>query len=475
MVSYTLKQIISSAKKHPDRIAYKVNDEQITYSQLISESEKNAGFLIRQGSSPVVLIGHKSVGTVIAMISCLIARRAYVPVENSVPTARIKSIINAVGSTLIISEQPYDFDQCECCHLDELRKFSAFPEKKNENTTAYIIFTSGSTGEPKGVPVSYGNLDNFCRWISSLYPLNEYRNAAVLNHASFSFDLSVADFYYSMCNSHTLVGLTNDVKSDLNRCIEIIRTENVNVMVMTPTGAKLYLLDKSFNAENLPSLKCIYFCGEILETKTSQKLLNAFPNLNIINAYGPTEATSAVSASLINRYTADNENVLPVGDADSFATAIEIIDNEIVLKGKSVFGGYLGIKSDKCFCENGVNCFKTGDNGYIENGKLYCCGRRDRQIKYMGYRIELEDIENNLSKIDGVESCAVIAKLNSDSVVRKITAFVVPSDTSVSDELIKNRLKALLPEYMIPKTIKILEELPINQNGKIDRKALSLL
>ena len=85
---------------------------------------------------------------------------------------------------------------------------------------------------------------------------------------------------------------------------------------------------------------------------------------------------------------------LPVGDADSFATEIEIIDDEIVLKGKSVFGGYIGFDSDRCFKSDGVNCYRTGDCGYIKDGRLYCCGRKDRQVKYMGYRMELDDIES---------------------------------------------------------------------------------
>ena len=122
-----------------------------------------------------------------------------------------------------------------------------------------------------------------------------------------------------------------------------------------------------------------------------------------------------------------------------------------------------------------MNCYRTGDCGYIKDGRLYCGGRKDRQVKYMGYRIELDDIESNINRIDGVENSAVAAKFNSDSSVKKITAYVAVNDSTIDEAYIRNRLGEKIPQYMIPKTIKIVEELPVNQNGKTDRKALSLL
>lgn len=473
MVSYTVERIIESAALHPDRIAYKVNDEAITYTQLVSVADRVADLLRRQGTSPVVIMGHKSADVVTAMLACLFAGRAYVPVEDTMPAERVEKIIESVGAEIVVSEKKYSFK--DCYSLKELSEFAGLPVKEQDNKFAYIIFTSGSTGEPKGVPISYDNLDNFSRWISGLYPLNGYENAAVLNHASFSFDLSVADLYYSMCNSYTLVALTNEDKYDIGKSIEIIKNEKISAAVMTPTSAKLYLLDSGFNSENIPCLRCIYFCGEVLEARTAEKLLFAFPGLKIINAYGPTEATSAVSATLIDSKTVENNIALPVGDADYFATEIEIIDDEIILKGKSVFGGYIGFESNRCFISDGMNCYRTGDRGYIKDGRLYCSGRKDRQVKYMGYRMELDDIESNINRIDGVENSAVVAKFNSDSVVKKITAYVTVNDSDIDEAYIKNRLREKIPQYMIPKTIKIVEELPVNQNGKTDRKALSLL
>lgn len=185
-------------------------------------------------------------------------------------------------------------------------------------------------------------------------------------------------------------------------------------------------------------------------------------------------ATSAVSAILITKEMLNEKRLLPVGEVTTFATEINIINEEIVLKGNSVFNGYLGNYIGGYYKENNTNCYNTGDIGYIENGKLYCKGRIDGQIKYKGYRIELNDIEYNLNLINGIKESAVVAKYNEDNIVKTIKAFIV-TENEMDVNYIKKELKKYLPSYMIPKTIKVIDKLPINQNGKIDRKALKEL
>ena len=171
---------------------------------------------------------------------------------------------------------------------------------------------------------------------------------------------------------------------------------------------------------------------------------------------------------------ANSLKLLPVGETKNFATEIEIKSSEIILKGKSVFNGYLGNIKGGYYKESNINCYKTGDLGYIKDQKLYCQGRKDRQVKYKGYRIELDDIEYHLNLIKGVKESAVIAKYNENMLVKTIKAFVDLEDKLDINHL-KGELAKSLPKYMIPKTIKIIPKLPINQNGKIDRKALSEL
>lgn len=461
-----LDKIEKIVNEYPTLEAYIFNDEKITYRELWNSSIKYSDYLKRQGNSPVIIYGNKECNMMISILSCVMANRTYVPIGLFTPLDRIKKIINNTKSTLILSDYNLELDDIDICNLNGLDKYSNNSIADNNNEYVYMIFTSGSTGDPKGVPISKTNLNNFIEWISSLKPLNSYKNINVLNQANFSFDLSVADIYYSLCNGHTLYGL--DLTKDYTNTYKVFK--NIDVAVMTPTFMKLCLLDESFNTNNYPKFKCVYFCGEQLEVKLAKKILDRFPNLNIINAYGPTEATSAVSAHNI---TLDdlNKSILPVGDIDKCATNVSIEDNEIILKGDSVFSGYLGNIEGGHYKEEDIDCYKTGDLGFIKDKMLYCKERKDNQIKYKGYRIELSEIEYNINQINGVDDCVVVASYNDDHIVKNIKAFIIGKDITIS--YIKEELLKSLPSYMIPTVIKIVDVLPVNQNVKIDRKALS--
>lgn len=467
-----LKKIVQTNK---DKVAYKINNDNISYGELWKKATSLSKALMNQGVSPVIIYGHKSINMVISIIACLIAKRAYVPIDIYTPLERIYKIINQSKTDLVIKNEDINLENIECLNILELEErynYTGNGNLINENEIAYIIFTSGSTGEPKGVPISYSNLENFIKWISGLENLSTYRNINVLNEASFSFDLSVADFYYSLFNGNTLVGLDSISKEEYIKIFNVLKNEDINLIVATPTFVKLLVLDKDFNSENFNSLKCIYFCGEMLEIKLVKKLKDRFKDIKIINAYGPTEATSAVSGILIDDCML-NEDYLPVGKISTAATKIDIENNEIVLSGPSVFSGYIGNICGGYYKRNGRDCYKTGDIGYIKDDLLYCRGRIDSQIKYKGYRIELGEIENNLLKINGVKEAVVVAKENCD-VIKLIKAYIT-IDEEITIEYVKNKLRKVLPEYMVPKVIEILENIPINNNGKYDRKKLKEL
>ena len=464
-----LDKIRQHAISGPDSIAYKIGDESISYRCLLEKADSYAEILRNQGNSPVMLYGRKSINTVVCILACIIAKRAYIPIDTSIPISRVENIISIAGVGLVLTDENIAINNIPCISLDDLQ--SAVISKADgarESDTAYIIFTSGTTGEPKGVPISNDNLSNFVSWISSLRPLCDYEKANVMNQAQFCFDLSVADLYYSLCNGHKLISY----EADKGTVAEFIKSNDINVAVITPTFARLCLLDDKFCKEHCPSLKCIYFCGETLEKKTVSRLFQRFPNLRIINAYGPTEATSAVSASEITTAMLESSSSLPIGDCDSFATEIFIDNDEIILRGKSVFGGYINFDSKNAY-NDGQNCYRTGDLGYIKDGKLYYVGRKDSQIKYKGYRIELGDIESNLMKIDGVIESAAIAKKDGNF-VKAIWAYVVVDNNADETEL-KAQLSMLVLDYMVPKKIKIIDKMPINSNNKIDRRALEKL
>lgn len=251
---------------------------------------------------------------------------------------------------------------------------------------------------------------------------------------------------------------------------------------MTPSFADLLLIDKSFGKELMPNLKTILFCGEKLLRTTIDKLYLKFGDINIINSYGPTECTFAVTSIELTKEIANTENI-PVG-VPKKDVQIYIVDEklnkqkdeevgEILVVGESVADGYLGSITNNSFITyEKKKAYLTGDLGFIKNGILYYVSRCDKQIKFKGYRIELTDIEKNLQELNYIDKAVAIANKNKDGKVLNIIAFVKLKDEVNKTELeIKKELQKKIPEYMCPK-IKLINEFPINKNGKCDEKAL---
>lgn len=346
---------------------------------------------------------------------------------------------------------------------------------------AYIIFTSGSTGKTKGVKITYSNLENFIKWFTNIDILKNSNSKIILNQAVFSFDLSVADIYYSLSKGATLYAMSRTVQQDYCRLFHTLKESKAQVAVITPSFARLCLCDKSFNKQLIPALKVIFFCGEVLDAITAKKLFERFPDVHIINAYGPTEATCCISCVEITHEMIEHDK-LPIGKINSSAVDIKIVDDngkassncykgQILLYGKSVSKGYIKMESPCFVSSDKGQYYYTGDIGYIENDYLYFISRKDDMIKYKGYRIELHDIENNLRKISGVKEAVVIAKFDNNEKVKSLNAYVC-CEKIFDKKAIKEKLKLYLPNYMIPKSFYFVDKIPININGKIDKQKL---
>lgn len=436
--------------ENSEKIAYVNENDKITYKDLIKEAKKYSDILKKKKVSKVILFGHKNIDMIISILSCMMAKKCYIPIDVFTPKERINSIINELDDAVIINNSEQELNNSiKLCNIDNLN------DGTSDNDICYIIFTSGSTGVPKGVQITYSNLNNFVQYMIKFN--KGYWGCNILNTASFSFDLSVADIFFSLCTGGTLYSL--DDYSDLKKNYNFIKNNSINYIVATPTFAKLLFLDKEFESNKFSSLKSIYFCGETLSSSLTKKIFERFNDIIIINAYGPTEACCAISMIKIEN---DDKDPLPVGIEDNLATNVEIEKEEIVLSGKSLFKGYLNKNEKK-------DKYYTGDIGYFKNGLLYCVGRKDSQIKLNGYRIELLDVENNLKKCRNVIDAVVVAKKD-NGVVKYLKAYVVSNNFDI--EAIKKDLKAYLPKYMIPKIIVKIDKIPFTNNNKIDRKML---
>lgn len=453
--------------KYAAKAAHICGEKRLTYAKLYEKAERIAAVLKAQGGGAVAVLGNKEPEMIISILACIMARRAYVPLEDNLPQARIAAAIRQAECTLVLKNGSACPDcGIPCSSLAELEHATKKPADGGaQNETAYIIFTSGSTGTPKGVPISYANLGNFTRWICSDEVLSGFEHPVVLSPASFGFDLSVAGIYYTLANGGTLITVSREEQKSFDGIFAALQKNSAEIAVLTPTFMKLCLLNADFNEENFPRLRCCWFCGERLEKALCEKLLRRFPSLKIINAYGPTEATCAVCSAMITAETLAAGEPLPVGDISSAACKIEIENGEIILSGTSVFGGYIGA------AERTGGRFATGDLGEIRGGKLYCTGRADGRIKYKGYRIELGDIEANILAVGGVRACCAVAKQSKNGDTAYIKVFV-SAEPTLGEETLRTALKSALPEYMIPKVIEFLPQLPVNEHGKTDRRLL---
>ena len=342
----------------------------------------------------------------------------------------------------------------------------------------YIIFTSGSTGMPKCVKVSYKNVNSCIRWLQKI---TGAEHEVILNQADFSFDLSVADLYLSFVSKSEHYIFEKNRNMDFSKWFEDFRKSNATMAVLTPSFADLLLLDKRFEEALMPNLRKIIFCGEQLLKSTVNKLYERFSKVKIVNLYGPTECTFAVTSMEIPRDFAFE--TIPCGKVKSDCQIV-ILDEqgkvakdgelgEILIAGESVASGYVTENQmDRFIIYHEQPAYLTGDLGYLENDILYYKCRKDRQIKWKGYRIELADIEKNLLALSYVERAVVVVKREEHQKVSKMIAFVkLKERIEKSAWEIKKDLEQRIPNYMCP-TIKIVTKFPMNQNGKCDEQKL---
>lgn len=499
-----IEKINCYSKNCPNKIAHINGNSKITYEKLIRMSDALSCYIIQKfgkDKTPIVVYGHKKHEMIISFLACVKAGHAYIPVDSSFPIKRVNDIINASETKLIINvDDNQDIDLGENIinmeHLKEIfEKYDGnVPDKKYEvkgEDVYYIIFTSGSTGKPKGVQITLSCLESFVKWGTGLCN-NINENTVIMNQAPFSFDLSVMDLYISLANGCTLFSIEKHMISNMKELFEKFSISDIAIWVSTPSFIWMCLADSKFDSSLLPKLKLLLFCGETLSNSCVERIKNRFPEAKVINTYGPTEATVAVTSVEVDEEV-NKIAPLPVGSIKSDCKLLIVDENmneveegqkgEIVIAGDSVSIGYYKNPeiTKKVFFEYDINgvkkrAYRTGDSGYIKDGQLYYNGRIDFQIKLNGYRIEIEDVENNLKKIDIVKN-AVVIPISKENKVQYIMGIVILNVTTDKKSfeistIIKNKLKEFLPDYMVPRKIIVRESLPMTINGKVDRKLL---
>ncbi len=487
-------EILSEATKYPERIAIIEHEKEYTYRQLLDAASQVAKKISGRPISqrPIIVFGRNGFLSLAALLGVSLTGRAYIPVDSHTPFERTQLIMKAANPSLVIYtvglEENFSQLFTPSISFKEYRETTDFDFSQidssqvvTEDDINYIIYTSGTTGLPKGVAVTHNNLLSFTEWMNKDFSIIE--NNHFLSQALYSFDLSIFSLYPSLTTGGTLISLSQEETTNFKKLFERLNTSTINTWVSTPSFIEICLLDPSFVEKNHKELQQFIFCGEELPHKTAAKLIDKFPHAKVWNTYGPTEATGAITSVQINKTILKNYKRLPIGTVKP-GVEIQIIDDEIIIIGDSVAQGYFENpeKTEEVFFElDGKKAYHTGDSGYFdENYVLNYNGRIDFQVKFNGYRIELQDIEAHLYEISEIEKAIVVPQENAAhkvtgliAVIHSSLKFANKTEERAFNKKIKAQLSNTIMDYMMPTKFIYLEDFPLTANGKIDRKALT--
>ncbi len=442
----------------------------------------------------ILIEGQKTYETYALILSCITIGLPYALIDPKIPRNRLNKIINKhkplffyVDELEIKSKQTIlikkNFSKKKYSKLNNFKKYLI-----KSTDTAYVMFTSGSTGEPKAAMISHGNLISFINWSMSNYDFNQ--NEKILNLNAIYFDNSVFDIYSSFFSGSCLIPILIEDVSNHKRLSHLI-WENKCTSWFSVPSLIIYLNKFNFfnDKKSLKSIKRIIFGGEGMPLSKLSKIYFLYKNkIKFYNVYGPTECTCICSSYQINDDDFNLKSKLPpIGSLNiNFDYILLNKKNkecrlnetgEIYLSGPCVGKGYLNnsIETIQKFktIDNDLY-YKTGDLMRYDNNlnKLFFVGRADNQIKHMGYRIELDEIELTLTSLKYINEAIVIHDTSNN--LSKLFCAVSTLKNNIKENEIINFLKKKLPSYMIPHKFLFFENLPKNRNGKIDRKKIKL-
>ena len=482
---HLLDRIEKYGRTAPDRAAHVSGERRMTHGELLAQSNAVAAWLDAQlgdKRSPVAVHGHKEPEMLVSFLAAVKSGRPYVPIDHSTPPQRMDRVIEIAGAEVVLTP----------AKVAEIVAAGPVEYQRKPLETAdpfYILFTSGSTGEPKGVVITLANLNHYLAWMHGDGNFREC-GEIFLNHAPFTFDLSVHDIYLALSSGNTIFSLTKDHISNLRALFIALRESGATQWMSTPSFTQMCMIEKTCNSTMLPDLRAFYLCGETLAPETATQLLERFPNTAVWNTYGPTEATVAVTKVGITREIIAQWNPLPIGYVMPGTRVIIRGEDgkavppgergEIVIAGPNVSPGYLkrdDLTAKAFYPLDDTRAYRTGDWGRDRDGMLFCEGRMDSQIKLHGYRIELGDLEANLRALPEIAD-AVVLPVKKGDIIDSLAAFVVLSGAKQGTDFeqaakLKTGLGEKLPVYMVPRKFHFLDSFPMNNNGKADRKKLA--
>ncbi|MGX1547467.1 amino acid adenylation domain-containing protein, partial [Streptomyces adustus] len=462
----------------PDAVAVVAGATELTYRELDRRSNRLARALICQGvrpETPVAVLLDRSADLVVALLAIIKAGGAYAPLDSRFPQSRIDLILKEAGAALVLTEdvltaliegEPDSSDLEVPCNPDQL---------------AYVMYTSGSTGRPKGVAVTH-------RDVVGLALTPEYRGGGherVLMHSPTAFDLSTYELWVPLLNGGRIV-VAPPERLDLDLLQHTIGTHGVTGLWLT---AGLFRLVAEERPGLLAGVREVWTGGDVVSPAAVARVLEVCPGVEVVNGYGPTEATTLATRHSVHSLP-ENAATVPIGGPMANMRAYVLDDRlrpvptglvgELYLAGTGVARGYLGrpgLTAERFTADPygppGSRMYRTGDLAWWPaEGTLEFAGRTDHQVKLRGLRIEPGEIEAILASCPGVAQAAVVAREDRPG-DKRLVAYLVPAPEGVPEAgELSGRLRRDLPDYMVPSAFVTLDTLPLTANGKLDRAAL---
>lgn len=482
-----IKQFDSIVVTSQDKTALTYNDKNISYGELNNKSDIVANYLLSRNIRRLDKIGilmERTPNYIVTILGVLKAGAVYVPLDLNSPKERQDFIIKDSKIKIVIndsyssSKELVENVNIKGIIQSELRAAlqitNPYDRQSSPDSIAYIMYTSGTTGKPKGVQISHENIMSLVKNTNYL-DFNE--DMVILQAAPMIFDASTFEIWGTLLNGGRLVFLESD-KPTPSEIKEIVNREKVNVAFFTTA---LFNLIIDIDISTFKNLDYLLFGGETVSYSHVKKILKVLTG-SLIHVYGPTENTTFSTFCKVTNEFLETKNI-PIGKALTDCTTYIVNESfnpvnkgevgELLVGGKGLTRGYVDDSlntKERFIVYKGERFYRTGDFvKELPDGNILFIGRVDHQVKIRGHRIELEEIEKALLKNQNIQSTKVIC-FNRDN-KKNLCAFVVISELLTEDS-IRQYLHQSLPEYMVPQIIKIIDEMPLTINGKIDVDAL---